>query len=69
MYLSLILSMYAGVHSSVKPQHSHIANWISIFGADAPAAAVVDEESWVDTIIGSLITVADICSLWLLTME
>lgn len=37
-YRSRILSMYAGVHSSVNPQQSHFANSTSIAAATAAAA-------------------------------
>lgn len=64
-YLSLILSMYAGVHSSVSPQHSHCANSISIC-----TELVAVDDSWADdTIIPSLIIVADISLLHLIRLD
>lgn len=52
--------MYAGVHSSVSPQQSHMANSTSIWAMSLVAAAGC--VSGADITIGSLIIVADMAN-------
>lgn len=67
-YLSRTLSMYAGVHSSIRPQQSHLTDSTSICAMScvavvaAAAAAAVACVSGAETTIGSLIIVADIAN-------